>query len=197
MRKLYGAPMSSAGRSKWMIEETGVPYEWEVVNVRDPAARAEFEKVHPGGKIPYLVDGDVRLFESMAINYYLAGRYAPALLPTDPALRAQVDQWTFWAITNLQPEALTVMRHSFMLLPEQRDPAKVESGKAGCRRFLDQLEAAFGDGEYLVGGAFTVADVNAGSCVNVPLRIGLTAGPKVTAWMERLRARPAYQRATT
>lgn len=192
-RTLYGAPMSSAGRSRWMIEETGVPYEWVVVNLRDEAERARYLAIHPGGKIPYLVDGDVRLFESIAINYYLAERYAPALMPTDVVDRARVHQWSLWAMTNLQPEALTLLRHTVMLPADQRDPAKVEEGKAGCRRFLDQLEASL-DGEHLVG-AFSVADVNCGSVVNIPLRFGIPAGPRVTAWMERLRARPAYQRA--
>ncbi len=194
MIKLYGAPMSSAGRTRWMIEETGVAYDFVVTNMRDAAGRAELEKVFPGSKIPYLIDGDVKLFESMAINFYLAEKYAPALWPTDLVERAEVYQWSFWALTNLQPEAMTVMRHVAMLPPDQRDPAKAEEGKVGVQRYLEQLEDAL-TGEYLVGGRITVADVNVGSVVNIPLRTGQSAGPRVTAWMDRLRARPAYQRA--
>jgi glutathione S-transferase len=138
----------------------------------------------------------VKLFESMAINFYLAEKYAPALWPSDVVERAQVYQWSFWALTNLQPDAMLVMRHSFMLPPDKRVPAMIEEGKAGVQRFLAQLEDGL-TGEYLVGGRFTVADVNVGSVVNIPLRTGQTAGPRVTAWMDRLRARPAYQRATT
>jgi glutathione S-transferase len=195
MIKLYGAPMSSAGRTRWMIEEAGVPYELVVTNMRDAASRTAFEQIFPGSKIPYLIDGDVKLFESMAINFYLAERYAPALWPSDLVERAQVYQWSFWALTNLQPEAMTVMRHVAMLPPDQRDPAKAEEGKAGVQRYLRQLEDAL-TGEYLVGDRCTVADVNVGSVVNIPLRTGQPGGPRVTAWMERLRARPAYQRAT-
>lgn len=195
MIKLYGAPMSSAGRSRWMIEEAGVPYEYVQLNLRDPIQRAEYEKVFPGVKIPYLIDGNVRLFESMAINFYLAETYAPALWATDPIERAQLYQWSFWALTNLQPEALAYMFHTALLPADKRDPAKAEDGKAGIVRYLAQLEQGL-TREYLVGGRFTVADVNVGSVVNVPLRTGVTAGPRVTAWMERLRARPAYERAT-
>lgn len=194
MLKLYGAPMSSASRCRWLLEEAGVPYELVVVNLRDPAQREAYERdVFPGGKIPYLVDGDVRLFESMAINFYVAERYAPALLPADPIAHALALQWTFWAITNLQPEGLAILRHTMMLPPEQRDPAQAEAGRAGAKRFLDQLEASL-PGDHLLGDAFSVADVNVGSVVNVSLRFGVPAGPKVTAWMERLRARPAFKK---
>jgi glutathione S-transferase len=86
------------------------------------------------------------------------------------------------------------MFHTAMLPPDQRDPAQAEAGRKGCERFLAQLEAAM-TGPYVLGDRFTVADVNVGSVVNLALRTGVPAGPKVTAWMEGLRARPAYQRA--
>lgn len=181
--RLYGAPMSSAGRSRWMIEECDVPYEWHEVDLNDEDQRERFRKLNPGGKIPFLVDGDVRLFESVAINFYLAERYAPALSGRDLVERAQIDQWSLWAVTNLQPEALGFMR-----------AAGSPTARAACTRFLEQLEGAIG--EHVVGDRFTVADVNVGSVVNIPLRLGLDAGPKVRAWMERMRARPAYRRAT-
>jgi glutathione S-transferase len=192
--KLYGAPMGSATRSRWMLEETGVPYDFELVNLRDEAGRAAFLQIHPGGKIPYLIDGDVRLFESLAINFYLAEKYAPALLPSDVAERARMFQWSLWAITNLQPETLQFLRHTMMLPTDQRDPAQAEAGRKGARRYLDQLEAAM-EGDYLIGDRFTAADLNCGSCVQTPLRLGIEAGPKVTAWVDRLRARPAFKKA--
>jgi len=193
MITFYGAPMSSAGRTRWMLEEVGVAYDYVVTDPRNPSAA--FLAANPGGKIPFLVDGDVRLFESWAINLYLAERYAPELAGRTVEERALIDQWSFWAATNLQPDALQLMFHSVMLPPDQRDPARAAAGRAGCERFVAQLEAAL-TGDHLVGDRFTVADVNVGSVVNLALRVGVTAGPKVTSWMERLRARPAYQRAT-
>lgn len=195
MLHIYGSALSSAGRCLWLLEEIGVPYERRDSKLQEPGGREKYVKeVFSGGKVPYLVDGDVRLFESMAINAYLAAKYKPELLPTDLHERALVDQWSYWAISNLQPEGIRVLMHTHFLPEPARDPKQAEAGRAGCERFLAQLEEAL-TGEYLVGGRFTLADVNAGSVVNLVLRSGMTAGPRVTAWIERLRARPAYQKA--
>jgi glutathione S-transferase len=195
MIQIYGSAVSSAGRCLWLLEEIGVPYERLNSNMQEPGGREKFEReVFSGGKVPFLIDGDVRLFESMAINAYLAAKYKPELLPTDLHERALVDQWSYWAITNLQPEALKVMMHSMFLPEPQRDAKVLEGARAAAARLLAQLEGEL-SGEYLVGGRFTLADVNCGSVANLALRGGLTAGPRVTAWIERLRARPAYKKA--
>ncbi|HEY0705371.1 MAG TPA: glutathione S-transferase family protein [Polyangia bacterium] len=190
----FGAPASSAGKTHWMLEEVGVPYEYRRVELRDPATAAEYRKVNPGGKVPFIVDGDVRLFESMAINFYLAERYKPELMPRDPIERALCYQWSFWTISNLQPEALTVMIEHFK--PESaRNDTVLTKAMTHVARLLAQLESSL-VGPYILGERFTVADVNAGSVINLALRAGAAShGPQVSAWMERLRARPAYQRA--
>jgi glutathione S-transferase len=193
----YGSPMSSAGRTRWMLEEVGVPYEYVVVNPWDGSTRKpDYLATNPAGTVPFLQDGELRLFESIAINFYLAEKYAPALMPSDLARRAQVYQWSLWAITNLQPAALDAMLHGAMLPEAERDAAKAEQARASSTRHLALLEPAL-SGDFLLGD-FTVADVNVGSVVNLALRAKAgTAGPKVAKWMEQLRARPAYQRAAS
>jgi glutathione S-transferase len=161
------------------------------VNLRDPEQRAKYvAEVFAGGKLPYLVDGDVKLFESMAINGYLAAKYGPTLVPSDLVQRALCDQWTFWALSNLQPEAYKVLMHATYLPEAQRNPKELENGRAGCVRFLAQLEGAM-ELDYLLGNTFTLADINCGSVVHLAMRGGATLGPRTSAWMERLRARPA------
>jgi glutathione S-transferase len=195
MITIYGSVRSSAGRCLWLLEEIGLPYERKEVDLRDPQARARYvAEVFPGGKIPFLVDGDVKLFESMAINNYLAAKYKPELLPSDVATRALVDQWSYWSISNLAPDAYKIIMNTIYLPEDQRNPAEVEKGRVGCARYLAQLEQSL-EGEYLVARHFTVADVNCGSVVNLALRAGVEVGPRVRAWMDRLKARPAYKKA--
>lgn len=196
MLVFYGSPMSSAGRTRWMLEEVGVPYDYVVVNVRDGETRAsEFMAKNPAGTVPFIEDGEVRLFESVAINFYLAEKYAPELIRTELGERAQVYQWSLWAITNVQPAALEAMLQTALLPEHERDPRRAEESTMTCLRHLALLERSL-TSDYLLG-EFSVADVNVGSVVNLVLRTNPKLGsPKVTAWMERLRARPAYQRAT-
>ncbi len=132
---------------------------------------------------------------SCAINFYLAERYAPRMLPTDAQGRALAYHWSFWAMTNLQPEALKVMFDA-MLPAEKRNPDAVAGSRKITQRLIDEIEPKLGT--FLIGDSLTVADVIAGSVVNLALRAGAaTAGPKTTAWMESLRARPAYQKAVS
>src|SRR5262245_21511778 len=185
MITLYGSPRSSAGRTRWMLEEIGVPYDYHVVKVREGGAKTpEFLAMNPGGKIPFIVDGDVRLAESMAINFYLAEKYKPELLPADLRERALVYQWSFWAITVLQPECLTAMMHRAFLPEPERDPKALESAKRNMESAFDLLEQALGSA-YLLGERFSVVDVNAGSVVNLGMRVGVAEGsrPKLERWM--------------
>jgi glutathione S-transferase len=192
--QFYGSPMSSAGRTHLMLEECGVAYEYHRVNMRDPAQAEQFKQVSSNGKIPFLVDGDLKLFESVAINFYLAEKYAPQLWSTSVEDRARIYAWSLWSITNLQPESLRVMRHSAMLPPDQRDPREVEGGKKLAERYLGELEAQFPSSGFLVGGRYSVADVNVLSTVNLAAAIGLTVGPKTRAALDASKTRPAWQK---
>jgi glutathione S-transferase len=196
MIELYGSPMSSSGRTRWMLEEIGVTYDYKRVDTRNGGTRTpEYLRMYGGGKVPVLRDGDLTLGESMAINFYLAEKYKPELMPSDLAQRAQVYQWSFWATTNLQPELLTVMFEG-MKPAEQRQPALADAAKDRAAPQLAFVEQALAGREFLVGNRFSVADVNAGSVANLARATRLLAGyPNASAWMERLAARPAYQRA--
>lgn len=196
MIEFYGAPMSSAGRTRWMLEEVAVPYDYKRVDTRSGQTRSpEYLALYGGGKVPVLRDGEVVLGESIAINFYLAEKYKPELMPSDLAPRALVYQWSLWGITNLQNELLTVMFDA-MKPPEQRNAAASEAAKARAIALLEFLERSLAARSYLVGERFSVADVNLGSVVNLARRSGLLASlPATAAWMERLAARPAYERA--
>lgn len=190
MIHFYGAPMSSAGRTHLMLEEVGVPYEYHRIPLRDEAAKAEYKKINPTGRVPFIVDGDFKLSESAAINFYLAEKYKPEMMPKGVEDRSRVTMWSFWAMTNLQREALMVMFAA--MKPSEPHPTLAEN-KATCQKLCDELEANLG--QYVVGNTFTVADVIVGSVVNLVQRVNAaTLGPKTSAWLEALRGRDAWKR---
>jgi glutathione S-transferase len=197
MIEFYGSPMSSAGRTHWMLEEVGVAYAYKRVDTRSGATRSpEYLSMYAAGKVPVLRDGAFVLGESMAINLYLAEKYKPELLPSELTTRAQIYQWSFWSITNLQPELLTIMFDAMKPL-EARQPAAAAKARSEADAMLEFLELSLSSHEYVVGAQFSVADVNVGSVVNIAAGCGLLTArlPLTTAWLARLRARPAFLRA--
>lgn len=191
----YGSPMSSAGRTHWMLEEIGMPYEYKRISIRAGDNRTPaFLAVNPQGKIPALQDGDVTLTESMAINFYLAERYGKGLMPDGAVDRARVFEWSFWAISNVQPLLLTIL-HNVMLLPEaERSPAAAAAAREQLVPYLQHLDRALGGTEYLVADRFTVADINVASVLGLAAMLGVDLGAyaNLQAWLGRTQARPAF-----
>ena len=195
MIELYGSPKSSSGRSRWMIEEVGVPYEYKRVDVyRGGPSVDALREIYPPALVPVLRDGELLLVESIAINFYLAEKYRPELFASDVTERAQIYQWSLSAITNLQPHVLTIM---FQAMKPGSDDTAAKAARVKVDGLLAQLDAALAGHEYLVADRFTVADVNAGSVVNIAFALDMLkdAHPNVLTWMQGLRSRPAFARA--
>ena len=191
----YGAPMSSAGRTHWMLEEVGVPYEYKRISLRDgDNKKPEFLTVNPAGKIPVLQDGDVTLTESMAINFYLAEKYGKGLMPSDPVARAHVYEWSFWAISNVQPLLLAILLNTMIKPEAERDPKAVDAARTQIPPYLDVLNRALHGKEYLVGTQFTVADLNTASVLGLAAFVGvdLAGYPNVQAWLNCVQGRPSF-----
>ena len=98
--KLYGTPASRAMRSIWAAEEVGVDYELIPTSFLEESKTSEYLAINPNGRIPALVDGDLVLFESMAINLYLAKTYGGKLYPGNPHDEARALQWTIEAVES-------------------------------------------------------------------------------------------------
>src|SRR5205823_6011995 len=103
MIKLYGVPQSRAMRALWMLEELGLPYENVKVNFATGDTRKpEYLRINPNGHIPALQDGDLIIWESMAINLYLARKYDMGLWPKTVEGEGRAFQWSFWAMTEAE-----------------------------------------------------------------------------------------------
>src|SRR5262245_6445992 len=97
MLQLYGNPKSRAMRCLWMLEEMGKPYQLIEKSTRaDDLQSAEYRRLNPNARIPTLVDGDLVLWESMAINLYLAQKYEGPMHSADPEVFGLAAQWSFW-----------------------------------------------------------------------------------------------------
>jgi len=197
MIKLYGVPLSRAFRPLWALEEIGVEYENVPVNFLTDAKKPQYLAINPNGRIPALVDGDLTLFESMAINLYLARKYDGGLQPKSADDDARAVQWSFWAMTELEPHLLKMLQHRVMLPEDQRDASEAEAGQAALQAPLGVLEGALADRAYLLGDSFSIADLNVASVLSWAIFVGLDLSgfARVKAWFEACMGRPAAARA--
>jgi glutathione S-transferase len=195
--RLYGFPRTRAYRVRWLLEEAGAPYEFVTVEVTKGAHRAsEHLARNAHGKVPVLEDGELRLIESCAMLLHVADRFPEAGLA--PKLgtpeRARYYQWIVYAGATLDEPFIGTYFHTVLLPPERRDRAVVERHASTCATALGVLEAGLGDGDYLAGD-FSAADVAVGYALDLVDKAGLLADrPRLAAYMQRLSARPAFQR---
>lgn len=198
MIKLYGVPGSRAMRCLWMLEELGLPYDNIQTNFATGDTRKpEYLKINPNGHIPALQDGDLTLWESLAINLYLARKYDKGLWPKTIAGEAHTFKWSLWAMTEAEEPVLTTLLNR-MLFPEaQRDKAKADDAAARFEVPLKVLDGELAGRSYLVSDEFTVADLNVAAVIGwAPMAgIDLSKAGNVAAWMNRCTGRPAFGKA--
>src|SRR6266436_3670156 len=126
MLQLYGNLRSRAMRCLWMLEEVGEPYQLIEKSTRaDDLQSAEYLRLNPNGRIPTLVDGEIVLWESMAINLYLAQKPGP-MHSGSAAVLGLAAQWSFWAMLETEALLLDLLAHRIMLAEYARDPSHIE-----------------------------------------------------------------------
>ncbi len=182
MIQLYGTVRSRAFRCLWMLEECGVSYELVPTDYASDAVRKpQFLTLNPNGKVPLLVDGDVVLFESLAINLYLASRYMPSLWP---AAQAELMQWMMWCMGELEGPHDAANRSQLPI-----DAARLD-------RSLEALRRQIRTQGYVLGDRFCVADLNVAAVLMRPqYRPIARADATLAEWFGECSDRPALQRA--
>jgi len=196
---LYGMAGSRAIRSIWAMEEVGVPYTHVPTHFIEESKAADYVAINPNGRIPCLVDGDLVLFESMAINLYMAETYKPELLPAGAGDRAKAVQWSVWAISEIEPLQMQLVMQQVFTPKEQRSDTVIAEVTTKLDRPLSVLNSHLADRSYLVSDAFTIADLNLAGVMDVleMIRFDLAGYPHVRAWLDRCYARPSYASAKT
>ena len=197
MLQIYGNPRSRAMRCLWMLEEMGEPYQLIEKSTRtDELQSAEYLRLNPNARIPTLVDGDLVLWESMAINLYLAQKYEGPMHSVGPSVLGLAAQWSFWAMLELEGLLLDLLNHRAVLPEFARDPSYAERDELLLRRPLGVLNNSLRGRDHLAGGNFTVADLNVASILawGKMARLDLSAHPDVARWLDSCLTRPAYGR---
>ncbi len=194
---LFGTSDSRALRAVWGIEEVGIDYLHIPTNYAAESKAADFLAVNPNGRIPALIDGDLQLFESMAINLYLAKRYGTSLYPANPADEARAWQWSVWAISEIEPLQMQIVIQMLFTPEEKKNPKVIPGATKGLQRPLKVLDAALAGRDWLVGDAFSVADLNVASVMHLMKNIHFDyrAHTDVQRWADACYARPALARA--
>ncbi len=197
MIKIYGTPRSTAFRCHWLIAEMG-GIEYETVSVdfaKGENKSAEYLKLNPNGKIPTMVDGDVIVWESMAICYYLMEKYnALQFVGTTALEHAQINQWNFWSVIHLNNAFEPLVLQVYRKTPDSE--ATKNAKEVELPRYLGVLEAHLTGKQYMVMEKFTLADITAMSVVRQAAFINhdLSMYPSIQAWMARLSEREAYKK---
>lgn len=201
MLTLYGIAASRAFRNLWLLEELGLEYHHQAVDYRNGGAQSpEMLALNPNGHIPVLSDGELVLYESMAINLYLASRYGgdSDLWPAEPAAQGLAYQWSFWVMTEVEQALLTVLMHKRVLPAEQRDPAKLSRNTGILKKPLAVLDRWLAEHEWLAGDGFSIADLNVAAVVSWARAARLDLGdyPHLEQWLKACMARPAFRTAS-
>lgn len=197
MLQLYGNSLSRAMRCMWMLEEMGLPYELIKKSTRpEDLQSAEYLRLNPNARIPTLVDGSVVIWESMAINLYLAQKYEGPLRFTKPEVLGLAAQWSFWAMLEMEHLLLELLMHRAMLPEFGRDPSYAERDELLLKKPLSVLDAALAARSYLAGDKFTVADLNVSSILvwGKMSKLNLSGVPHVAKWLDACLQRSAYAR---
>jgi len=180
-----------------MLEEVGQPYQLVDKSTRaDDLQTREYLRLNPNARIPTLVDGDVVLWESMAINLYLAQKYDGPMHCKDAAVLGLAAQWSFWAMLEIEHLLLNLLEHRALLAEFSRDPSVVERNELLLKRPLKVLNDALAARGHLAGNGFTVADLSVASILvwGKMARLDLTAYPDLARWLNACLARRAYGR---
>ena len=208
---IYGIAASRAVRPLWAATELGLRFEHIALNYQTGATRTPaFLAINPNGHIPVVVDqrtseaGDeVVVWESMAGALYIARHHGQAdglnITPASPREDAEALRWSFWAVSECESDALTVLMHRLAMPSERRRPELAEAAErrlAVPLRVVEQhLAAQQARGQaHLAAERFTVADLCVASVLNWarPARALMQTHPLTHEWLVRCIERPAH-----
>jgi glutathione S-transferase len=193
--RLHHQPRSRSTRVLWLLEELGTPFELTVMS-REVKHTPEYRALHPLGRSPVLEEDGGPIFESAALILHIADQHLDAGLigPLASHERGLQYQWSFFGMIEIEGALVDIARQLWS--DGEPDAGIVERATARFVTAAALIESALGDNDYLVGNEFSVADIVVGSVLGFARTGEITELPDgVVAYVDRLEARPARQRA--
>jgi glutathione S-transferase len=172
-------------RLRWALEEAGLAYEVRTTPFKDRGA--EHFARQPFGQVPFLEDGEVRVFESGACLLHIAKK-SESLMPRDPVGEAETLEWVIAALNSVE---MVTVPWWFLKISGNPDNALT----AWMRKRLDHLHRVLSEREWLAASRFTVADLLMADVLRIPDLRAELGSPVLEAYVARLCSRPAFEKA--
>jgi glutathione S-transferase len=194
--KIYGQARSRAFRVLWLCKESGIAYEHIPVTIHVDNAQAKedwYRALNPNARIPTIDDDGFVMWESSAINLYLAEKYASPLWPATVQGRGRMLQWALYIANDVEGPMIQVFQHRFAFPPEKRVPAIADDGEQKMRPKLDLIDKTLAGRGFLGLDRWDMADFIAASVLYslVGMKYDLSPWPNLKAWLETSASRPA------
>lgn len=208
MLTIHGVTRSRASRVVWLCHELDLPFRqvpviqaYRIADAEAPDAppntrSPDFLALSPAGAVPVIEDEGLVLSESLAITLHLARKHGTSIGPRDYAEDALMGQWSLYGATAIEPDALTIlMLHARTTLQEGEDAGIVAEAAERLVRPLTVVEEHLATHAYLVGGRFTVADLNLAEIIRYAQGHGalMEPFPAIRAWLQACQDRPGFR----
>ena len=200
MLKIYGQPRSRAFRVIWLAKEAGIAYEHIPVSITAEKPECKepwYVELNPNARVPAIDDDGFVMWESAAINLYLAEKYACALFPSNAQARGRMLQWAFYIANDVEPPMITLFQNRVLFPPEKRNAAMGDAAEAQLVVRLKILEEHLARNKFFGGDTWDMADFMVASVVYTlaAIKYDLSKFPKFAAWLAASIERPAAKEA--
>jgi len=201
MLKIYGQWASRAYRVAWLCKESNLPYEHVDVTImtEHPTAKEDwYLKLNPNGRVPTIDDDGFVMWESSAINLYLAEKYRSPLYPATMEDKGRMLQWVMFMANDVEPPMTTLFQHRFRFPPAKRDPRLADEAEPRLLPKLAILDGQLAQTPFLQGAQWGVADLVAASTLYSLHAMSydkLDRFPQLQAWLVASVNRPAAREA--
>ena len=201
MLKLYGQYRSRAFRVTWLCKEANIPYEHHNVTINVEGATCKepwYAALNPNKRVPTIDDDGIVMWESGAINLYLAEKYKCPFWPKDWTGKSRMLQWAFYIANDIEPPMIVMQRHRHLLPPEQRNEKLAQDAEQQILPKMQVLEDHLAKNRFFSGSEWGMADFMVAS-VTYSMWINkfpvLEKFPKFKAWLTASVERPAAKEA--